>query len=932
LPTKPANPPLLGGQAARDASHPLSQSARGGANETFDGSTAGKPIAAPNPVAGGQPNIAQPDQDFTGMGPWLEADDKTVFTTANDLVLRQELLAINQLHPDKHYTLVKRGFPFSTLTKDPNKDTYRQEIPTGMTVQVQAVPNQSWDLVNKATEAILVDPPQPDPSPLNDSEEAQQAAEGAERFLTEDAGENGTGDIEVFYAAVDKALVCASSYIEGWVDPVGGGYVPLQIEAHPQAESPDNPLIGPDGNPTPNLVLRYVTAPTGGEFTGDPAKAAPQWIPKIIETVWFNEHIRVFPESVPVEKAQLVIGLFHCTIAQAKKRWPIVEAMKQEELNDLLNWQPPRYPVLLPPFQRNRFKLSSGSDAKSGGASDERILFYYQIYDKAEPDHKRGADVAVSGSNGGKILFKDTLSILVKGSGNPGQTEAPPDPAQSQPGQAPQQPALEDAKPEVRCMDIPIVQVTPRADPDEKNPRGVCYMELFVGGTEFNASLLTGFLEALGLWLHPERYSFGTSPVQGFQIDESRVSGNAIPIFKVEDKPQIGIQPAIPTNFFDAYDRNDQNIRSIASLTKPVTGQDTSQEVSGKARQIAVQQGMVGLSRMQNPINAAHERYYRIKLQLFQRKFTTAHMVRYVGEDGSHKVDALKAEDFALVGNVGIQSGTGTMLPPDQKVNYIGTLVANQMLDPVEGADAARQTFAQRLGLPASPHKQYIERCIALWLKGPPEGWVQAWQEYQPQKQAYDAQQQQVQAGQQQQIIAQQQAQVQAPVDAANQQAQQVKQADQQHAVQMEQQKAQTTLQLEQAKHQMVMEQKQADAQIAASAPQPQAPQPPPEIIVQPPDLTPIADAMNEMRNLVAAVLSKEPVAQTPQAPPVVNVHPQVHVPAQAAPVVHVPQQAAPVVHNHPPAQAAAAPKKKRRGKLTPQKDGSFTMESGEED
>lgn len=752
--TKPASPPPLIGQAAADASNPLAQTPRGGIESGFRGESEGRPGRNGKGVPGDVPTdgqAPQPEQDFAGMGSWLEDDDPTVFTTANDLVLRQELVAINRLQQDIHYTLIKRGFPFSELTKDPNRNTYRQSIPKGMaSTSIQAVPNMAWDLVNKATEAVLVDPPQPDPSPLNDSEQAHAAADMAERFLTEDGGEQGTNDIQLFTDALDAALTRSTAYIEDWHDPVGGGYVPLQILAHPEAVSPDNPLVGPDGMPTPNPVLRYVTAPSGGQFTDDPTQAAEQWQPKLMSTVWGREHWRIFPESQPIEKASLAIGLLYCTIAEAQGRWPKVAAMSAGELNTLLSWTPPRFLVLLPPFQRARWQLSGGSESNKSGSSDQRIIFYYCVLQKAAPDHKRGAEVIVSGADGGLILHKDVNAAEIDVPGDQGQTSK-----------------------EVRCMDIRLTQLTPRSDPDERDPTGYCYMELFCGATGVDAALVVGFLEALDLWLHPERYAPSTSPVEGFQIEESRITGQPIPILKADDVPQIGHQPALPTFFFQAIEHNDQAVRTIASLDKAVTGQEDPTKESGKALQIAVNRAMVGLARMQRPTNAAMERHRRIKIQLAMRYFSTEQTIRYVGEDGSYMAQQWKGTDFALVGNVGTQPGTGSMMAPDQKVNYLATVAQQGFLPIEEAADAARESFAKRLGLQDDPHRQYIERCVALWLEGPPKpkpqdpnavdqmgqplpppkDWATQWQEYDQAKQAYQQQAQQAQTH-----VAQQQA------------------------------------------------------------------------------------------------------------------------------------------------------------------------------
>jgi hypothetical protein len=787
MPTKSAYESILTGPALLDAANQRAQTPRGGEEFGFDGSSSGKPKT---PAASNGAAPTDQPESFAGMGPWLEDDDETVFKRADHLVLRQELVAQNHLAQDIHYTRVKLGCPFSTLEKDADKGTYRATLPAGTkALTIQAVPNKAWDLVNKATETVLVDPAQPDPTPLNDSEEAENAADMAEKFLTENAGENGTNDIELFTQAVDKALICATAYIEAWVDPVGGGCVPLQILAHPQATDPANPLVGPDGMPTAENVLRYVTAPQGGQFTEDPSQAAPQWQPKIRGTVWGREHWRIYPESQTVQTADKAIGLLYTTLGEAKKRWPTVAAMGQDELNALLSWTPPRFLVLLPPYQRARWKISAGSDKEKAGSSDERLMFYYRVLQKAEPDHPRGAEVIVTGANDGQVLDKKLLAATV------------PIPGEDGTG----------TKNDVRCMDLPLVQVTPRSDPDERDPTGRAYMELFAGATEFNAALATGFLEALNQWLHPDSYIPSTSSVQGYQVDESRATGDMIPILRPEDKPTYGNMPPLPSTFWQSVEWNDRQTDSIASLNKPVTGADNQQEVSGKARQIAVQQAMVGLSRMQAPVNAGKARWCRIVLQQAMRDYTTPQIIRYEGEDGAYKATDFTGVDFALVGDVAIKAGTGTMMPPEAKVNYIGSLAANGMLPQDEAADAARPSFAGKLGLPANPHEQYIERCIDAWLQGPPPEWDAKWQAYQQQLQQYQQAMQAYQTGvvqPQQEAQLRQQATVaqHGPMLAATHQAGIAQQADQaKHQM--------ATAAAEQA-HGHAMQQKAADMEV----------------------------------------------------------------------------------------------------------------------
>lgn len=894
-------------------------------NTSFAGVTDGaeKRAASHLGLVTDTPDAAPPDP-FAGMGPLLEEDDATIFKTLDGLVLRQEILALNHLAQDTHWTYVKLGYPWSTLEKDPGRSTYRQFLPYGSAaVSIQAVPNKAWDLTNKTTEALLVDFPQVECEPGDSSEEAQSACDMANRFLSQDASEQGTNDAVLWNDRVSKSMVCASAYLECWTDPTGGGYIPLQIPAHPQAESPANPLVGPDGMPTVSPIMRYVTSvgPDGqatdqSQFTDDPTKAAPQWQPKLRASKWQREHVRVFPETAPIDQAQKVIILGYCTIDEGKRRWPTVAELSPDELSKLCDWQPPRYLVLLPLFQRGRWMLTDGRDKNKQGSSDERIFFYYHCFAKASPDHTKGADVVVTGALGMKVLDKRLLAKDV-------EVTAPPEtePADQATAGAPQQSAGKRTEP--RCMEIPMVQVTPRGDPDDQDPSGRAYLEMVAGAIENNAHLAISASEVIDKNLHLEGYSSATSPITGQQREDSRATGNLIPTIRPEDKPTWGQPIPFEAAFFNFFEVSDQAINSIGSAERAAKGQDNAGEKSGKAIALATANNNVSLGGMNHAINNAYARWSRIKLERMMCDYTTTQQIAYVGEDGIFKQEDFDAMDFALVGQVIIKAGTGGLLNPDQKTQNLAGLAGAQLLSIDEAKDAARPAFSKTLGLPPSPHEQRMERQITAFKKGVPSPeWPEQWRQYQMEKQAFDAQQQQTQA-------ATMQHQTDAPIrQAAEQVATQHAQAKE-----LESHKAMTTIEAEREKHRMALEAKQAETEhavtVAQHTPPAPAPQPPPEVIVQPPDMGPIADAILEVRNMVAAVLSKEPVPQIPQEPSVIHVHPANAPTVNVAPAnVHVPPQAAPTVNVAQPPQKA----KRRKGTITGPDGEKFTIESREEE
>lgn len=728
--TLPANPnEILSGLDAELASNPFANSPRGGIETGFDGSSA---------VVQQTPQEQQPTE-----GPLLSGDAKVVFRLLDEHVKRYDLTTQNRVAQDTHWTLVKLGYPWSTLEKEPNRDIYKHSLPYGSkAIAIQAVPNKVWKSVNQTVEALMVDFPAPSAEAIDDSEDAENAADVADRFLTQDGSEQGTNDYALFHDRVTRALTCATSYIEYWADPVGGGYVPYQIHAHPQAVDPSNPLLGPNGEPTTDHVLRYVTGPLtpegtpgpGATFTENPADAAPQWQPKLRAAKWGREHVLCFPEHARVEEAEKVIVVGYCTIGEAKRRWKQVGAMESDQLEALCNWTPERYMSLLPPHQRARWRQADGKNKDKASASDERIMFYYHGYVRACPEYPKGADVVVSGALAGLILASDNLSAQVPArekkaepgmpalaAENPAPLSAPvqqasPELQAAPDGMLPQSPK----KHETRCMEIPVVQITPRRDPDELEPTGRAYVEMIAGACENNAVLAMRYVEYLTKALTNPSVIQSTSPIEGWQVEEARATGDLLILNGPDDAPVALPLQAIPADFFRMYELTDENVNSMASTERAASGSSQSQERSGKAIQLAVSQNNVSLSGMNTEINNAYARACRIKVQLATKHFSTAQQIGYIGEDGAYKQDEFTGHDFALIGKVSIKAGTGTLIPPDQKVQYLANLQGSGLLSPEEAMEAARPAYAKRLGLPDSPHEQYVERCIDAWLKGPP--------------------------------------------------------------------------------------------------------------------------------------------------------------------------------------------------------------------
>jgi hypothetical protein len=414
--------------------------------------------------------------------------------------------------------------------------------------------------------------------------------------------------------------------------------------------------------------------------------------------------------------------------------------------------------VLLPLYLRARWQLTDGREKQKQGSSDERIFFYYHIFAKPSPDHPKGADVVVTGALDKLVIDRKLLSQEVEMPakadqilGNPLQQAWQPgvmpqgDPAnpQAQPAQPTEQPTT---RKETRCMEIPVVQITPRGDPDDQDPSGRAYIEMLAGAVENNAHLAMSASEIIDKNLHLEGYAASTSPVSGQQRDDARATGDLIPIVRPEDKPVWGQPIPFETAFFNFYELSDQAINSIGASERAAKGSPTSNEKSGRAIQLATANNNVSLGGMNHAVNNAYARWNRLKTERMMCDYTTAQQIGYVGEDGIFKQDDFDALDFALIGKVTIKAGTGGLATPDQKIQNALGLVQSGILSQDEAKDIVRPAFSQKLGLPASPHEQRMERQLATFKKGPPSPqWVQQWQSYKQQEQAFQANQQQAQ-------------------------------------------------------------------------------------------------------------------------------------------------------------------------------------------
>lgn len=671
---------------------------------------------------------AKPDENespYAGLGELLEADDATVFKTVDGLVRQQEHLAKNRYALDKHYTESKQGYWQSSIIKVEDQNSYKQSYLPGTKDQLRtgAIPNKQADLCQKLVETLLVDPPKLDPEAEGDDESAQRGAELAREFLDQDATESGTDDLTLHACQLEGATTRASTFNHYWVDPSGAGSVPKQIKAHPLATDPANPLVGLDpvtGQevPTTDYVLRYVTE--GGQFTRNPSEAERVWVPRLRADKLNREHVRLFPETADLHHAQAAVVLYFSTVAEARRRWPeTVGELPDTEWSALCQWSPKRGSILLPEDVRQKWRDGRKLDAEGSQspALDQRFVFWYRYVCLSSPDYPQGADLYVNGANGGFVFGRDTLTATVEVPSGEMQDEV-----------------VEDRL----DLDLPLNQYRLLADVDRGDPMGAAFMGRIAGAGEAEAQLATAMLEAIDQALHPVRYSIATSPLDADDVETARATGDFAQVSHKDDIPQAEPPRDLPGAYFNFVNWLTDGMDSSAGIRPPDRAAEAKVK-SGIALRIEVSEATKQLTRMNYAFHVAASRHGRIKVQLAMKHFDVPQLIRYVGSDGTNKAEWFRGNDFARVSNVRIKTGTGTMLPPIEKVNLAIQLGAAGLTSPDETADAARPAFAKSLGVGENPHVQRAQRQKDAWLEGPPEGWEAEQAKFQQEVQVHAA-------------------------------------------------------------------------------------------------------------------------------------------------------------------------------------------------
>lgn len=639
-----------------------------------------------------------------GGGAWLEeTDENKLFREIDKAVQRQERLATNRDEIGKHYDRIRAGQQFSILEKSEDRAVYKAILPPGIDENAQPIPNKIEDLCSKIISQVLVDPPLPDPKADGDtSDQGRGAMDLVKSFLRTDGSPAGTDDLGLFRDALNINITRRSAFVFTWVDPTAGGWRPKQIKADPAAVDPANPMVGPEGVPTGDPILRYVAEVEGQDelgnptttqqFTESPAAAARLWLPKHRRALLHPNQVRIFPPTSDAFNAEKVVLLMAEPLSEAKRRFAWLADATPAELKALIGWRPKKWQRIIPS------DLRAVVEAQAGEVSEDSYVFWYHAFCAIGPNYVDGGELAISGAADGTVLKRDTLRDDV---------------------------VLDEQTIVPVLRDMPVSQFKGLSNPRGGDPFGLEPVHAFAGANESYAQLFLGILDALDRGVNPNVYIPSTSPVTREEM--TRRDGTPIEILTHEDKPSYEQAPVVPSITTDLLDRIEAMMNSAAGTNETSNGLDSPYAVSGEAKKVAIRQAKVALAQYwQNFVNGVVH-YWRVKTQLAQGRLLVPQQVKLAGGPSSmHKLRWFVGADLIGVSDIAIQPGTATMMAPAEKANYLALLQQQTWLDPVIAGELARASMTDDLGLPLSPHEERIDRAIAEWTEGPPPGWEES--------------------------------------------------------------------------------------------------------------------------------------------------------------------------------------------------------------
>lgn len=599
----------------------------------------------------------------------------------------------------------RRGDRWVGLVKNPDRQEWRIYTPPGG-AKTPPTLGKGARLCRRLTSQMFQDPPTPEAIPASDSDEARGAAEFSSRLLQALDSEASTNSARSARQAYNKSHTCGSGFRHHWVDPYGGGQSPKRMYAHPQADTQQDateyslkgpeglPVQGQDGQPVrlphdpKDLTLRMTTAEGG--FTEQADEAEQIFLPAIKHEVLTGRQVRFFPPTaLGIDTAELVLILSWKTLGELRSQYDeAMESMPDEALTKMVEWTPDGEMKYLLPDHLRWEDIQRSREKKDQTYQDGALVCTLIAYQKACVDHPDGACLIVGGPD--QLLQRNPWVAEVHGTR--------------------------------LVLDLPLDQ-TKGYDEGVDSQYGFGTMDFLGPGDELLANID-------GAWItHFQRFSNRKVfvPITSALANKVMTAGTGtyIPI-NPGGEPKTEDVPTFPSDTIQLRNTVVENLDDESGLQRTAQGVDSPNVQSGFHAVQVIEQVLAGLSESRQNVSDAIERGWRIDLQLIRAFYTVPMQTRFLGEDQNWKYDDWMASDLGDTLDVRLVRGTFSMMSPAMKSSIA---VSMKQAGVISDYELRRMTIGNTgglIGLQDDAHWLRINRQIAAWKKGPPEGWAPA--------------------------------------------------------------------------------------------------------------------------------------------------------------------------------------------------------------
>jgi hypothetical protein len=622
----------------------------------------------------------------------LTGDEKTAAATVQKQWDDQSKLPETQQREArwKANQLRRQGYTGVTVWRDSDTAKWRVTIPYGTARSIPAF-NKARTLCRTFVGNVFADPPAPlvEPTDGGDAGHDVDAAEVATRALLDLQGPRRLNTVPKARQAVDRACTYGSGFIRYWLDPQGGGQRPKTLEASPLATHAAHPFTDPEtGQPhrmpdtpdpltgeivpgeIPDPVERYPHA-DGETLTDDATQAALEWRPALRSEVLTGRHVRFLPHTADsIREAHGVLIASFITWGQAKRMFPDLAQIKDEDKASLLSYKPPHADELLP---KNRKGRKSGTQD-----GDEALVFTLTVVYRECSEYPDGFyGIALGGT---RMPVREKWVA---------ETED------------------RDGTPKREALLLPVAQFRLWQN-GEDDPYGDGLMDDLGPVNEVRAAMMGHLLHHLEKtanmpWalplqssLNPERLFDGSPVIRVAQGQEPRpLSPAAFPMAEVQT--------------VYAESGNEMDAAAHHAGTEDLTGGNVT---SGRQAYQAVAQTHAQLSEVQQNIELGYIDCCQIELQQARVNHLDGE-ARYTGDDGAYKMQAWQGAD--LTGDVRLKPGTNTMVSPSMKQQMIDQWVLGGRLTPQQARKLSATGVGAMLGYEDEPYRVEIRRALNAW-------------------------------------------------------------------------------------------------------------------------------------------------------------------------------------------------------------------------